>query len=96
MCCPSEVPYPLSCVLQLVRGRASSRIPVAPGLALSPAAGGKGEKKENVFFLTHATTSQGLVLLLYTSCPLPCAPANRSALLCCPGDVPHSPKCSSQ
>lgn len=58
MCCPGEVPCLLSCVLQLVSGRASSRIPVAPGLALSPAAGGKGEKKENVFFLTHATARQ--------------------------------------
>ena len=56
MCCPSEVPYPLSCVLHLVSGRASSCIPVAPGLALSPDEGGKGEKKENVFILTHATT----------------------------------------
>lgn len=56
VCCPGRVQGLLSCVLQQVRGMASSLILVTPGPVLLSAAGSKGQRGEGRLSLTCATT----------------------------------------
>lgn len=91
LCYSGKVQVPLPCLLQSMRGRASSPVLITTGPALLTAADDKGQKQEEHLSLTHATAQQTSDR---TSCParMPSWPAHlqplqpRSALLCYPGE----------